>query len=134
MERTADLPTRSSRFLRMDIVEDEIPDEFDLILIRHLMIHLRPDENLRILSKLSRLGEKRTGEKRSRYVMMTTHLRADENEDEFMFVYGHEINLFKRPYHIRDPLRLYRDGKEDMYIGLWDISDGMPPLIGSDER
>ena len=33
------------------------------------------------------------------------------------------VNLFRKPYCIRDPMRLYVDGEADMMLGLWQLSD-----------
>jgi hypothetical protein len=85
----------------------------DLILCRHLMLHLPPADNLAVLHTLANSG--------ARWALLTTFLRADENQIEFVFGQGHHVNLLRAPYCLPDPLRLYGDYTRDMYLGLWDL-------------
>ncbi|KAJ1413735.1 hypothetical protein B484DRAFT_435109, partial [Ochromonadaceae sp. CCMP2298] len=87
--------------------------EGDLILCRHLMLHLPPQDNLAVLAHLAASG--------ARYALLTTYLRADENRKDFVFGMGHLVNLLRSPYCLPDPLRLYGDYTGDMYLGLWDL-------------
>ena len=104
----------------------------ELVFVRALQWHLPIQDNLRVLKRLTHFGAK--------YVMLSTHLRADRNLVDFVLVMGHPVNLFRPPYCIRDPLALYKDGKTevDVYIGLWKIEVdhlGHPlPLIGSNRE
>jgi len=86
----------------------------DLLLCRHLMFHLPARDNMHILNKISQSG--------ASWTLLTTYLRADDNNREFVFGLGHLVNLFRPPYCVRDPVRLYLDGLHgDMFLGLWDL-------------
>jgi hypothetical protein len=45
-----------------------------------------------------------------RYFMATTFINTEDGENlrDFRLLLGHRINLFKPPYCIRDPIRLYQ--------------------------
>ena len=100
----------------------------ELILTRHMMYHLPPSDNLEVLRRLEASGAK--------YLLLTTHLRADENEAPFALARGHAVNLFRAPYCLRDPLRLFPDNGPDLFLGLWALKaafpeaqrDAVPPL------
>lgn len=70
-------------------------------------------DNLQIIEKLGGSAANR--------LMLTTYLRADENERDFVLAMGHKVNLFRPPYCIKDPSRLVFDEQEDMYTGIWDL-------------
>ena len=101
-------------FEQLDIVSSPLPPtrSGDLILCRHLMFHLPPDDNIKILEKL--------GESEADFVLMTSYLRADDNDREFIFAFGHEVNLFRRPYCVSDPKFMVKDYKFDMFLGVWE--------------
>ena len=101
----------------------QLPDIFpgDLIICRHLMFHLPLHENLKVIEKLGGSAADR--------LMLTTFLRADDNERDFVLAMGHEVNLFRSPYCIKDPSRLIFDEQEDLYTGIWEL-DGTS-LLGS---
>ena len=118
-------------FATFDVVEQDIlpRGRFDLIFCRHLMFHLTPEHNLRLLRRFEQSGAK--------FLMATTYLRADENDRDFVLAFGHKINLFRPPYCMRDPIRMYVDGEADMMLGLWEIADSdgnVLPLTGWDKE
>jgi len=118
----------SAQFMVLDLVEDTIPAT-DLLFCRHLMFHLTPAHNMRLLRRFERSGAK--------YLMATTYLRANENDKDFVLAFGHKVNLFRPPYCMRDPLRMYVDGEADMMLGLWQIADddgNVLPLLGWDKE
>ena len=59
--------------------------------------------------------------------MLSTYLRADDNTGrDYVLALGHHVNLFRAPYCVRDPLRLYGEtGQNDQFLGLWEL-DGRP--------
>jgi hypothetical protein len=118
-------------FDTFDVVEQDIAPRgrFDVIFCRHLMFHLTPAHNMRLLRRFERSGAK--------YLMATTYLRANENDKDFVLAFGHKVNLFRPPYCMRDPLRMYVDGEADMMLGLWQIADddgNVLPLLGWDKE
>jgi hypothetical protein len=113
-------------FLVLDAVEQEIPHgKFDLIFCRHMMYHLSPADNVKLLQAFDRSGAK--------YVMLTTYMRADENEADFVLAFGHKVNLFRPPYCLRDPVQLFLDGEVDGYMGLWELHPTVPLMLPATE-
>ena len=112
-------------FKQLDAVSDELPalGAQDLLLMRALMIHQSPADNLKILHKIAASG---VG-----YVLLTTHIRADENYRDFVLAMGHKINLFRAPYCVCDPLILYREVELDTYLGLWDLRDNASCFVNA---
>jgi hypothetical protein len=100
-------------FQQLDITKEPLPatGEGDLIICRHLMFHLPPADNANIVDKLSA--------SEASLLMLTTYIKADDNERDFVFAMGHKVNLFRQPYCVRDAEQLFRDDDEDLYIGLW---------------
>ena len=82
-----------------------------------MMIHLTPENNLRVIRNIEASG--------ARFAMLTTFLRArKDNTKEYTLAKGHDINLLVYPYCLRDPLRLYLDHRDDMYMGVWELDGG----------
>eukprot|EP00937_MAST-01D_sp_MAST-1D-sp2_P003163 g3163.t1 len=121
---------RSVDFRVLDLVEDTLPRGVDVLFMRHLMFHLTPAHNLRVLRAVQASA--------ARYLLASTYLRTDVNREPFVLVEGHHINLLRPPYCLRDPLRLYAEDHHDMYMGLWDLQatderGARLPLLGSCE-
>ena len=126
-------------FSTLDLVNGSLPNPEQeqspsLLFCRHMMIHLLPVDNLAALKNVQASGFS--------YMMATTHVRADENllllEGRTPRLLGHKINLFRSPYCLRDPIRLYRDsygraegdeGDEDLFMGLWELGPRSGPLM-----
>jgi hypothetical protein len=87
-----------------------------------MMYHLPPADNLKALKRLEGSG--------AAFLLLSTSLRANRNNDPFALAAGHPINLFRRPYCLRDPLRLYPDNGRDMFLGLWML----PPAFAQADR
>jgi len=116
-------------FRQLDLTKDQLPsmDEGDLILCRHLMFHLPPAENLKIIEKFERSG--------AGVLMMTTYLRADENYRDFVLAMGHHVNLFRAPYCATDPFKLVSDDDLDLYLAMWRIGGGQGKrVLGTENR
>ena len=58
------------------------------------------------------------------YIMLSTYLRSNDNEDDYLLANGHKINLFEWPYCLEDPLHLVKDGEFDLFMGLWRLEPG----------
>lgn len=113
-------------FMRMDVLEDPLPalSHGDLLIVRALMIHQPIDANLKLLRKIAASGVKR--------VMLTTHLLADVNRDDFVLAAGHKINLLRAPYCVCQPIALYAEVEYDAYLGLWDLEESPMCFQGRD--
>jgi hypothetical protein len=112
------------QFSVLDLTTDAFPETRpgDLIICRHLMFHLPSHHNQLILSKLASSD--------ASYLMLTTYLRADDNERDFVFAMGHLVNLFRSPYCVKDPHVLLRDDDHDLYVGLWKLEAGENSITG----
>ena len=112
----------STQFIVLDVVEDVIPPT-DLLFCRHLMFHLTPEHNLRVLRAMERSG--------ARYLLASTYLRTKVNTKPYVLIQGHHINLLEPPYCLRDPIRIYGEDHDDMYMGLWELNPlNNRPLLG----
>ncbi len=119
------------RFSRLDVAAltpGSSPSPFsggDLVLCRHLMFHLPPAANLRVLEAMEASP--------AEAIMLTTFLRADDNTArDFVLAMGHKVNLFREPYCVSDPDSLVRDDDEDMYLGVWERDKKAarsPPIV-----
>ena len=96
-----------------------------LLLVRHLMFHLTVEENLKVLENIE--GLMRAGG--VKYVVLSTYLRQNDNEKDYLLATGHKINLFRWPYCLTDPIHLVKDGDDDLYVGLWNLEGGATSLL-----
>lgn len=113
-ENTARHASQNVSFAQHDLTRDPLPPTGpgDIILCRHLMFHLPPSANLAVLSSLRSSS--------ADLVLMTTYLKADDNDREYVLAMGHHVNLFREPYCLKGPRTLVQDGNdEDMYLGMW---------------
>ena len=90
----------------------------DLVVVRQMMFHASPADNLAILANIDRSG--------ARLAMLSTHLRHSDNGDPHLLAQGHKINLFKAPYCLRDPIAMYRDGQPDLFLALFEVDASAP--------
>ena len=109
----------SVRFAALDAVTDELPLGPDLVIVRDVMGHMGPADNLAFLQKLARAEPK--------LVLMKTYLRTENAYDgDFPLAFGHLLNLFLPPYCAPDPIELHRDDSFDAFVGLWRVAKGEP--------
>jgi len=92
-----------------------------LLFMRHLQFHLTIEENLSVLHHIEFISNNSA----VKYVMLSTYLRGNENDEDYLLASGHKINLFKWPYCLHDPLQLVKDGDFDLYMGLWELKPGV---------
>ena len=103
-----------------------------LILCRHLLFHLPPDDGRTVLSHLIHSG--------ARWLLTSTYLRADDlapsdDDDDstsFVLANGFHVNLFRPPFCAPDPLRLYRDASYDQFLALFDLHAWAASSWGND--
>ncbi|CAM9425819.1 unnamed protein product, partial [Phaeothamnion confervicola] len=104
-------------FARLDLVGGEWPRGYDLVFVRDLMYHQTPAANLAVIDNVERSG--------ARLAMMSTHIVADENRNNYLLAQGHRINLLRPPYCLRPPEQLYREEVDtDRYMGVWELEPG----------
>lgn len=102
-------------FSTVDILSDDLPimGHTDLLLCRHLMLHIPVEQNMKLLRKLLLSG--------AGWLLLSTQIRCSENYKEFTLFLGHKINLLKQPYCVRNPTELRLDNGNSTYLALWDI-------------
>ena len=111
---TASYASPTVSFAAHDITSQPLPptQTGDLVLCRHLMFHLPPASNRAVLNAL--------GAADADGVLMTTYLRSDENEKDYVLAMGHKVNLFREPYCLQGPKVMVKDGDDgDMYLAYW---------------
>jgi len=86
---------------------------------RHLMFHLSPDDNLKLLKNLFAMALE-VAPSMDVTVMLSTHLLQNENSKSYQLASGHKINLFQYPYCLPTPDHLVHDGDSDLYMALYD--------------
>ena len=131
-QRAAAAGHNFAKFLVMDIVSAPIPARFDAIFMRDLFYHMSTPDIIRVLRNVERSN--------ATLFVAKTSLRANHNFDDFVLAFGHQVNLFERPFCLRDPAYLVRDHNEDTYIGVWELlqpehpaaapANGRLPLLG----
>lgn len=113
------------RFLQFDLLKDKISEEFDLILNRHVNIHLSLKDSIQMYKNILQSG--------SKYLLTTTFPDLPKNDDLHYSkdkVSGrsyHPVNTELYPLHFPRPVCLNVDsregGRSDQYIGMWRLGD-----------
>jgi hypothetical protein len=106
------------RFVRMDIVRDNLPN-VDLVFCRDCLVHLSFEDAMRALGNVKRSG--------SNYLLTTTYVDRQSNRD-IRTGDWRTLNLRLPPFNLPPPLRLIderapQDGFRDKSLGLWRIAD-----------
>ncbi len=112
--------TPTTRFCRLDITQDELP-EVDLVFCRDCLVHFSFDDISRALHIIKK--------SKSCYLMTTTFTSVEMNQ-EIQTGDWRPLNLQKAPLNFPEPIRLMKenriwDGSEwsDKSLGLWRIED-----------
>ena len=90
-----------AQFRVMDVVTSPIPPTVDAIFMRDLFYHMTTHDVLRVLRNVEASN--------ATLFIAKTALRANQNWDDFILAFGHQVNLFERPFCLRDPSLLIRD-------------------------
>jgi SAM-dependent methyltransferase len=98
------------QFIVGDITQ-RVP-ECDLILCRHVMIHLPNRDIARLLEAIGRSG--------ARYLLATTAPTVSENPDTWRGSFR-LINLEKAPFNLSKPSRMLID--QNVVLGLWEVEN-----------
>jgi hypothetical protein len=91
-------------FQATDLIK-QVPPRADLILCRHLLIHLSFDDGLRVLRNFKRSG--------SRYLMITNQPDAQSNEKIIFTGSYRPVNLRLPPFNFPQPLCSIDDSQGD---------------------
>src|SRR5665213_1381952 len=91
-------------FQAADLIK-QVPPRADLILCRHLLIHLSFDDCLRVLRNFKRSG--------SRYLTITNQPHIQRNEEIIFTGSYRPVNLLLPPFNFPQPLRSIDDSQGD---------------------
>ena len=124
IERLRAKPSRrnNTEYFQMDAVEQVIESPaFDLILVRDVIGHLPLHNSVQLLRNVQSM--------RPKFLLAKTFLRTDANQRSYRLAHGELVNLFKPPFCLSDPLRLFHDDFFDAYLGLWKVAGSAAALV-----
>jgi len=106
------------RFIRLDLISDDIPAGFDAIMVRDLFLHLPNAMVHRAIEAIRSSGAK--------WMLASTYTDVAVNEDIML---GHHrfVDLTLPPFGLPVPFRLLDDpdiDREDKQLGVWRIGIG----------
>jgi len=107
------------QFEQHDIVMDTVDSQYDLILSRHTMIHLKFRDIVRVFDNFINSG--------SRYLLMTQHANLENNDLQTTDAHTGRfrgVNFFKSPFSLPEPICIARDTVEpgaDTFVMLYDL-------------
>lgn len=107
------------RFIRLNLIQDPLPRS-DLILCRDCLVHLSFSHIFDSLKNIKASG--------SKYILTTTFINRERNEDIPTSSKWRPLNLQKPPFNFPLPVSLIDEkcpieGFEDKNLGLWEIKD-----------
>ncbi|KAJ1449485.1 hypothetical protein M885DRAFT_535350 [Pelagophyceae sp. CCMP2097] len=120
--------SKSAKFALVDAIVDALPTSIDLVMMRDVMGHTSPADNMRLLANIAK--------SRPKWLLLKTFLRNDANfQIDVPLALGIFTNLFKAPYCAPDPVAMWRDDIADSFMGLWQVSpkDGLATTAGGVE-
>ncbi|XP_023324800.1 uncharacterized protein LOC111698647 [Eurytemora carolleeae] len=109
-------------FKQFDMMKDRIEDSFDLVLNRHVSIHLGLLDSIQMFYNMMQSG--------SKYLITTTFPDVTVNDplkysnQEVSGRSFHQVNLHLYPFHFPTPICINEDAPaENQHLALWRISD-----------
>ena len=95
--------TQKVKFLCQDIVSERIDfqDEFDFILVRHVFIHLKNSNIIKVLNKIKKVNFK--------YLAITSDPYKSENKDLKTEGRYRDINLIIHPFNLSVPNTIIKE-------------------------
>lgn len=114
----------------LDIVSKPLPQAFDLVFTKDMMIHLRTADALQALRHIASSG--------SRFLLATTNPSVRENKELPGGAHGYsqpgagrDVNLELAPFNLTPPLcRSMQFAPTDAQMFLWDLADVRQALSG----
>src|SRR5207244_10404718 len=97
-------------FLRLDLVRDRLP-KADLILCRHLLIHLPLKDCLSVLRNFQKSG--------AEYLLITNQENIPENTEILFTGSFRPLNLALPPFNLPEPDAKIADDHEGTYLSLY---------------
>ena len=90
-------------FKTNDVLLEDLPDSYDLIIIRDLFIHLRNDEILKIINKVNSSATK--------FLAVTSYSTSDININSNRFGHHRYINMKLDPFYLDRPFKIFDDNE-----------------------
>ena len=86
-----------------DVLLEDLPDSFDLIIIRDLFIHLKNDEILKIINKINSSTAK--------FLAVTSYPSSEINTNSNRFGHHRYINMKLDPFYLDRPFKIFDDNE-----------------------
>ena len=90
-------------FKSKDVLVEELPDSYDLIIIRDLFIHLKNDEILKIINKINNSSIK--------FLAVTSYPTSEINKNTNKFGHHRYINMKLDPFYLDRPFKIFDDNE-----------------------
>ena len=105
----------SWKFVLQDASKTSLNENFDIVLMRHVLQHLSNKDSMKILFHVSNSG--------SKYLLVTTFPEMISSQDLPEAGGFRQLNLQLPPISLTPPLCLHKDGnlRDGGYLGLWKL-------------
>ena len=90
-------------FKTNDVLLEDLPDSYDLIIIRDLFIHLKNDEILKIIKKINSSTIK--------FLAVTSYPTSEININTNRFGHHRYINMELDPFYLDRPFKIFDDNE-----------------------
>ena len=90
-------------FETKDVLFEDLPNSYDLIIIRDLFIHLKDDEILKVISKIKRSSIK--------FLAVTSYPSTEVNINTNRFGHHRYINMKLDPFYLDGPFKIFDDNE-----------------------
>ena len=96
------------RFVNCDVVQDDLPNNFDLVIIRDFFIHISNKDINEVILKVKKIN--------ARYMAINTQSTVEKNIDLFAFGHHRDINIEKTPFNLNNPYLKLKDFDRELNI------------------
>ena len=104
--------TNNINFKSFDIVNFKTYEQFDLVLIRDLFIHIKNVEIIQIIENLKNMNIK--------YILLNSY--DNEKNNDVVIGQHRKINLLIKPFNLKKPIHIFRDFENDKFCYLYDLA------------
>lgn len=107
--------TESRAFYHHNAVEDQLPDESDVVLCREVLFHLSFEDGIKLIEQVVNSN--------ARYFFTTTSVELENNKDIRTGQFRN-INLLLPPYNFPPFIKKIKDSdsvSKDRYLAIWDV-------------
>ena len=110
---------KNFNFINDDIVNFNTSDQFDLILIRDLFIHIQNSDIKKIIQNLNKMNFS--------YVALNSYNNKINHD---VIVGKHrKVNLLVEPFNLGKPLEFFKDYEDDKFIFLYEKKNFVQNLV-----